>query len=297
VAENDSQGELIHLIAQYYRYTGDRAWLQRMWPYAASAIAYMNSLRATERTARNQSGGVCLYGLMPASISHEGYSDRPAYSYWDDFWALAGYNGAVEIARALGRADDLGQLIAQREEFRNDLLASVRASIAQHGIDYIPGSADRGDFDATATTIALSVSGQQADLPRHELEETFERYWRNFLTRRDGGTNWNDYTPYELRTVGSFVRLGGARAHNNSILPGRPPSTSWNQWAGGGRDARQPRFLGDKPTPGLDLISSTPLDLLPRARVGLSFGWLLACPAIGCWSGHQGSIICALPGN
>jgi hypothetical protein len=68
--------------------------------------------------------------------------------------------------------------------------------------------ADRGDFDATATTIALSVSGQQADLPRHELEETFERYWRNFLTRRDGGTNWNDYTPYELRTVGSFVRLG-----------------------------------------------------------------------------------------
>ncbi len=29
---------------------------------------------------------------MPPSISHEGYSDRPAYSYWDDFWAAAGYD-------------------------------------------------------------------------------------------------------------------------------------------------------------------------------------------------------------
>ncbi len=292
VAENDSQGELIHLIAQYYRYTGDRAWLQRMWPYVASAVTYMDSLRATERTAQNQSEERrALYGLMPASISHEGYSDRPAYSYWDDFWALAGYNGAVEIARALGRADDVGRFTAQREEFRNDLLASVRASIAQHGIDYIPGSADRGDFDATATTIALSVSGQQADLPRHQLEETFERYWRNFLARRDGGTNWNDYTPYELRTVGSFVRLGWrTRAWQllEFFLADRRPS-SWNQWAEVvGRDARQPRFLGDMPHAWVasDFIQSV-LDLFAYERVS-DQSLVLAAGVPGNWVLGQG---------
>jgi F5/8 type C domain len=292
VAENDSQGELIHLIAQYYRYTGDRAWLQRMWPHVASAVTYMNSLRATERTAQNQSEQRrAFYGLMPASISHEGYSDRPAYSYWDDFWALAGYNGAVEIARALGRADDVGRLTAQREEFRNDLLASVRASIAQHGIDYIPGSADRGDFDATATTIALSVSGQQADLPRHELEETFERYWRNFLARRDGGTNWNDYTPYELRTVGSYVRLGWrTRAWQllEFFLADRRPS-SWNQWAEVvGRDARQPRFLGDMPHAWVasDFIQSV-LDLFAYERAS-DQSLVLAAGVPGDWVLGQG---------
>src|SRR3972149_5361628 len=68
---------------------------------------YMNDLRLSERTPRNQSDARrAYYGLMPPSISHEGYSDRPAYSYWDDFWTLAGYDGAITIAKALDRAQD-----------------------------------------------------------------------------------------------------------------------------------------------------------------------------------------------
>ena len=34
---------------------------------------------------------------MPASISHEGYSAKPQYSLWDDFWALRGYRDATEM--------------------------------------------------------------------------------------------------------------------------------------------------------------------------------------------------------
>src|SRR4029077_1226016 len=101
----------------------------------------------------------------------------PAYSYWDDFWSLAGYAGAVEIARALGRAE-AGPFAARHDQFRSDLRASLQASIAQHGIDYIPASADRGDFDPSATTVALSVAGEQANLPEPQLQQTFERYWQ-----------------------------------------------------------------------------------------------------------------------
>jgi len=67
--------------------------------------------------------------------------------------------------------------------------------------------AELGDFDATSTTIALSPGGEQARLPEPLLLNTFERYWREFVQRRDGKREWKDYTPYELRTVGSFVRL------------------------------------------------------------------------------------------
>ncbi|HKA45493.1 MAG TPA: hypothetical protein VKF40_26135, partial [Burkholderiales bacterium] len=271
VAENDSPGELLHLIAEQYRYTRDRAWLRSMWPRVAAAAAYMDSLRLKERTAQNLTAERrAFHGLMPPSISHEGYSDRPAYSYWDDFWALAGYDGAVATAQALGRGNDARRLVRQRQEFDRDLQASLRASIARHDIDYLPASADRGDFDPTSTTIALSVAGQQAYLPQRELRQTFERYWKEFLLRRDGGIKWEAYTPYELRSVGTYVRLGSrerARELLDFFLKDRRPA-SWNQWAEVvGRELREPRFVGDMPHAWIasDFISSV-LDLFAYER-------------------------------
>ncbi len=250
VAENDSQGELIHLIAQSFRYTGDRAWLRRMWPRVASAVSYMDLLSGTQRTAQNQDAErSAFFGLMPPSISHEGYSDRPAYSYWDDFWSLAGYAGSAEMARKLGRRN-AAQLEARHRQFQDDLQASLRASIERHGIDYVPASADRGDFDPSATTIALSVAGVQAGLPQPQAQRTFQRYWEEFAQRRDGDRQWSEYTPYELRNVGAFVRLGWrerAQQLLDFFLADRRPA-GWNQWAEVvGRDMRQPRFVGDMP--------------------------------------------------
>jgi hypothetical protein len=250
VAENDSHGAFIYLIAQHYRYSADQDWLRRMWPRVDAAARYMNGLRLSERTARNHDAERrAYYGLMPPSISHEGYSDKPAYSYWDDFWTLAGYDGALEIARALHRAADAKRLSAQRQQFRDDLVASIRESLARYRIDYIPGAADRGDYDPTSTTIALSIGDMQSDLPQHALHATFERYWAEFLTRRNRA-NWNDYTPYELRNVGAFARLGW-RQRIDSLLEffhGDRRPRAWNQWAEVvGREPRTPRFIGDMP--------------------------------------------------
>jgi len=288
-AENDSQGELIHLIAEQYRYAHDRRWLQTMWPHVASAAAYMEGLREQQRDAANRAGRrTAEYGLMPASISHEGYSDRPAYSYWDDFWALAGYADAAEMAGTLGRDEEARRLAGERDAFRGDLLASLRASIAEHGVSYLPASADRGDFDPSSTTIALSVAGQQGALPEPELTQTFARYWTEFLERRDGQGAWDAFTPYELRSVGAFVRLGWrARALElmDFFLAQRRP-VAWNQWAEVvGRDARTPRFIGDMPHGWVaaDFIQAA-LDLFAYERredrtlvlgAGVPTGWLL----------------------
>jgi hypothetical protein len=273
VVENDSAGEFIFLCAEIFRFTADRALLQAMWPRIEAATRYMEGLRQSQRTAENlRPERRAFYGLMPPSISHEAYSDKPAYSYWDDFWALIGYEDAAELAAALGQREASERIGRQRDEFRSELIASLRASAALHGVDYLPGSADRGDFDPTSTTIALSPGRVQAELPREQLLATFERYFERFKTRRDGEQTWNDYVPYELRNVATLVRLGQReRAHEllAFFLRDQRPH-GWNQWAEVvGREPRKPRFIGDMPHAWVasDFIRSA-LDLFAYTRSG-----------------------------
>jgi hypothetical protein len=251
VPENDSHGELVFSVAELWRYTHDRAVVETLYPHVRKAVAYMDRLRASERQPSRLDGpDRALYGLMPASISHEGYSAKPMHSYWDDFWALKGYDDAVELAKVLGRNDDAARYTASRDQFRADVHASIAAAVKAKGIDFIPGSAELGDFDATSTTIALSPGGEQSRLPKDLLDRTFETYWEGFVARRDGKTAWKDYTPYEIRTVASFIRLGW-RDRLDGLLTfffaDRRPA-AWNQWAEVvGRDPREPRFVGDMP--------------------------------------------------
>src|SRR3546814_11410148 len=133
------------------------------------------TLFRAERTEENRALNPAFYGLMPASISHEGYSAKPMHSYWDDFWALRGYKDAVEVAKVLGKDDEARRMAASRDQFRKDLYASIRVATQAHGIDFIPGAAELGDFDPTSTTIALAPGGEQGRLPADLLHHTFER--------------------------------------------------------------------------------------------------------------------------
>lgn len=251
VPENDSHGELIFSVAELWRYTHDRATVEALYPHVRKAAEYMDTLRASERQpAWLQGADRALYGLMPASISHEGYSAKPMHSYWDDFWALKGYEDAADLAAALGHADDASRFGASRDQFRDDLHASIDAAVKAKGLSFIPGSAELGDFDATSTTIALSPGGEGSRLPKALVDGTFEKYWQTFVARRDGSVAWEDYTPYELRIIATFVRLGWRERTNDLIaffFADRRPA-AWNQWAEVvGHDPRKPRFVGDMP--------------------------------------------------
>ncbi|CAN5149683.1 discoidin domain-containing protein [soil metagenome] len=295
VPENDSHGEFIFLAAETYRYTHDAALLRDVWPQVQAAVTYMDGLRASTRTAENRTPATRhLYGLLPSTISHEGYSDKAAYSFWDDFWGLLGYKDAVFIAETLGDADAAASIGEARDQFAQDIERSVRATAVHHGIDWIAGAADRGDFDATSTTIALSPGGEQADLPQGLLNRTFEKYWGNFTARQENRSAWRDYTPYELRTVGAFVRLGqrdrAMRALDFFFADRRPQA--WNGWAEVvGRDLREPRFIGDMPHAWIssDYIRSA-LDMFVYERdadhalvlaAGLPLGWLDTPTGVG----------------
>lgn len=266
VPEHDSHGQLVHLIAEYHRQTGDRDFLQRMWPHVERAVAFIDTLRHERMTPEYRTPEkLAFYGMVPQSISHEGYSAKPMHSYWDDFFVLTGLNDAVYVAGALGRPEDARRFGAIRDAFRRDLLASLGRAMAMHGISYLPGSVELGDFDATSTTVGVNPMDGLGVLPRGALEATFERYYRESIRARLDGQPWDGYTPYEWRTVGTFVRLGWkARAHGaiGLFLSHRRPQ-GWNHWAEVVfHDPRSPRFIGDMPHTwvGSDFIRSV-LDL------------------------------------
>jgi hypothetical protein len=293
VPENDSNGEFIYLIAEYYRHTGDRALLERMWPNVSHAVAFMDSLRQSRRTPEYQSGEKrVFYGLLPQSISHEGYSAKPMHSYWDDFFALRGFKDATEIARVLSKPEAV-RYAAIRDELRRDFYQSIQLSMAQHHIDYIPGAADLGDFDATSTTIAINPADELGRLPQPALNRTFDKYYENFVARRDGKIAWDAYTPYELRVVGSFVRMGQkARAHEllDFFFHDQRPK-EWHQWAEVVfHDPRTPKFIGDMPHTwvGSDYIRSA-LDMFAFEResdsslvigAGIPASWVSQKPGV-----------------
>jgi hypothetical protein len=288
VPEHDSHGEFIYVVMEYWRHTGDRALLEAMWPRVAKAVAYLDSLRQTRRTQEYRTGANRIFfGLLPPSISHEGYSAKPMHSYWDDFFAFRGFKDAAAMAAVLGRREDAARIAAIRDEFRGDLRASIAAVQATRGLDYLPGAADLGDFDPTSTTIALSPVGAEADLSAPALRATFERYWNGAMSRADSGSTWDAYTPYELRAVGALLRLGwkvrALRLLDLLLRDQEPPG--WHQWPEVVyRDRRAPRFIGDLPHTwvGSDFLRSA-ADLFAYEReadsalvlgAGLDEGWL-----------------------
>jgi hypothetical protein len=272
VPEHDSHGEFIYIVAEYYRYTGDRESAERWWPRVKRAAAYLDTLRAQRLTAEYRAADRReFYGILPPSISHEGYSAKPMHSYWDDLFALRGYQDAAFLAGALGHRDDAKRLEREHAEFARDLGASIRAAMAKHKIDYVPGCADLGDYDATSTTIALEpVQAPEAVIPRAALERTFEGYWEFFQKRRDGRESWEAFTPYEWRAIGAFVRLGWRDRAVDALrwFMKFQRTPYWPQWPEVvWRDERAPRFLGDLPHTwvGSDFVRSV-LDMLAFER-------------------------------
>ena len=249
VPENDSHGQYIHLLAQLHRYTGNDALLARHWERLDAARRYMDGLRLSERTSANRTPDrQMLFGLLPPSISHEAYSAKPQYSLWDDFWGLAGYDGALYAAQQLDKPEARA-IAAQRDQFASDIVNAIDAAANHWSIDYIPGATSLGDFDATSTTMALEITALQPRLDQRLLRNTFDRQWRR-VTGRAASTDWADYTPYELRNVSAMLRLGQAQRANDLLglyMQDRRPA-GWNAWAEVvGREPRVIRFLGDLP--------------------------------------------------
>ena len=262
--EHDSHGQFIYAVMQYFNFIKDTAWLRTKFEHVVKTVRFIQALRAERKTDVYKNGTSeqrACYGLVPESISHEGYWDVPRHSYWDDFFVLRGLKDATTIAAILGERKLATEFAAERDDFRKDLYNSMRLAMKNKRIDYIPGCVELGDFDATSTTIGVHPANELGYIPEPQLHNTFDRYYEFFRKRKEGAVAWKDYTPYENRIIGTFVLLEQKqRAHEAMqffMNDRRPPM--WNQWAEVvHRDPLAPKFIGDMPHTwcGSDFIRS-----------------------------------------
>lgn len=249
--EHDSAGEFVYTIANYYRHTGDLQLLQSLWPRVTRAIDHLAALRRQRLSpAYAQGEALRFFGLIPESASHEGYVARPVHSYWDDFWAIRGIDDAAQLAVIVGDRERAAEYAALRDALRADVRKSIDLTRHSFGIDYVPASAELGDYDPTSTAIALSIAGEAAGPLTPALQQTFGRYSADLDGRMRGETGGQAYAPYEFRNVGALVRLGKRDAAFRALqflFQGRRPAP-WNQWTEiVWRDPMAPNFIGDMP--------------------------------------------------
>jgi F5/8 type C domain len=286
--EHDSHGEFIFTLAEYFRFTGDRDVAARLWPAARGAVSYLERLRAQRlKPEFREPDKRARFGILPESASHEGYLAQPVHAYWDDFWALRGLGDAVELARALGHAEDAERIEALRYALHGCLYESIETTIATRALSYIPGSVEWADFDPTATATAITTTDAPQRLPAAALAWTFDEYLRGLRRRRNGEIDWNNYSAYELRILGALVRLG-RRDDAHEVLAfflGDRRPKAWNQWPEiSWRDPRSPGHLGDVPHAwiGAEFVLAVlalfayerPADHALVLAAGISHAWL-----------------------
>lgn len=214
-SELDSDGELIALITAYVRLTHDSTLMHWAWPHVLAAVADMDSLRHSDSL-----------GLLPRSVSHEGYTGRPQHSVWDDCWAIEGYSDAGRPAKA------------------DTLSARLNAAVTKTGA-FAPGAIDIDDFDPSSTAIAPLT---ECHLPRGQVLRTFAMYDSIFHLRLSGKIP--AYSPYEFRNAGALLRLGLRDRAWPVIAAGFRDlhPVAWYAWPEVVfRDTAAPNVIGDRP--------------------------------------------------
>lgn len=251
LVEHDSHGQFIWGVREAWHHGASRAWACYMMPFVAKAADYLMQLRRQRLgNAYRREDKATFRGLLPESASHEGYLAHPVHSYWDDFWGIRGLEAAADLAKICERPLDAKRWRQEAVNFQADVFRSMTRVIKDHRLDYIPGSVEWADFDPTATSNAIGLLDFAQAMPEATLRATLEKYLDGFRRKRDGLMPWNNYTPYEIRIIGAFVRLGNRQAAQELLdffLADRRP-LSWNQWPEiVYRDKHAAGHLGDIP--------------------------------------------------
>jgi hypothetical protein len=93
-------GIALWMLARHARLTGDRKWLESVWPHVERAFGYIQDMR--RQTMANPDAPNA--GLIPAGFSDGGLGGM-AEEYTNVYWSLVGVRAAADAARWLGKID------------------------------------------------------------------------------------------------------------------------------------------------------------------------------------------------
>lgn len=244
--EFDAQGEFVGIATDVYRISKDRHFLAAIFDPVVRATLFIEELCA--RTNALHGPESRFHGLLPRSISHEGYGE-PTYSYWDDYFALSAWRNCAYLAAEMGKRETASHATTKGQEFAANLARSLRMTAQLMGKGVIPGSADRLDVDPTSTSIAFEPCRVADVLPEEFLQATYDssaaRVASISATDFEGG-----FVPYAIRNINAFVSMGRVDDAFRLLalaLKCRRPS-AWRQWAEVvWSPPRAPQYIGDMP--------------------------------------------------
>lgn len=135
-------GSVLWLMAEQYRYSHNKAWLERNRPGILAAWDFIQNARKQTEVQDENGEKAAYYGLLPRARSHDWEGWRYHFTFSDAFTWL----GMSEMAKAFAEAGlpEARQLAADAAVYRKCILSAVER--AQHkdqetGFTFIPISA------------------------------------------------------------------------------------------------------------------------------------------------------------
>lgn len=123
---NLDHGVIMETLAEHYRLSGDREWLERVAPNLVAACEMIIRERATTMRHEPDGAPVLEYGLLPAGH----LEDNKEWRHWFAVNAHA-FNGMSRIAAVLAEIDHpaAAQLAAEAAAYRTDIRAAAERAM------------------------------------------------------------------------------------------------------------------------------------------------------------------------
>jgi hypothetical protein len=143
--ELDGNGQTPWALWQYAKITGDRAWLEKVYP------AMLRAARWAMKERRKAPADSPFAGLMPNAFADgEFLYDRKHHIVGYDLWNLRGMLCTADAARWLGKESDAKELLTEAAEYRK----AIDAAVKRAGVDYFPASWEKhGTFWGNTETL------------------------------------------------------------------------------------------------------------------------------------------------
>jgi len=127
----DANGQAVWAIWQYYKITGDRAWLEKAYPQMRRAAEW------TKKARREAPANSPFAGVLPvAPADGECLWDAKHHIVGYDIWNLRGMLCTADAARQLGKTGEAQQWLAEAGAYR----AAIDAACKRTGVAHFPPS-------------------------------------------------------------------------------------------------------------------------------------------------------------
>ena len=200
----DANGQAVWALWQFYQITGDRQWLERVYPAMVRAVEW------TMKARREAPVDSPFAGVLPNALADGEYLWNGKYHIVGyDFWNLRGLLCTTDAARVLGKAADVQRFESETAEYR----AALDAVWRRTGLPHFPPSWEKagthwGNTETLWPTPLFKIEDPRVAALITEVRERFGGGFHEGTIRWCPGTVRSAIHPYmsSYTTMASLAR-------------------------------------------------------------------------------------------